>query len=137
MSSSTSWTKDEDFGLLLHALVLLNDKTANMPSFPSLVVVVTGKGPEKAMYLKKIAALKFVRIQILTLYVLVSTVLSIDRSFYLSFYRSSVLSIVLAFYHSIYLSLYESIYRSITRSIYLSVYLSVYLSIYRSIYLSN
>ena len=79
--SSTSWTPDEDFGLLLDALVWLDGswgqgKTLSSPALPSsggqaqqslpqLVVVVTGKGPQRAMYESKIAAmnLRFVTVK--------------------------------------------------------------------------
>lgn len=54
--SSTSWTPDEDFGLLLDALVkYANEETAE--DLPPLLVIITGKGPQKAMYLERIASL--------------------------------------------------------------------------------
>nr|CCA25895.1 chitobiosyldiphosphodolichol betamannosyltransferase putative [Albugo laibachii Nc14] len=64
--SSTSWTSDEDFGLLLDALVLLDHHMTS--SLPKLLVLVTGKGPEKAFYLEKIAQLRLGRIRIATLW---------------------------------------------------------------------
>lgn len=53
--SSTSWTPDEDFRLLLDALV----KYANHEgeALPPLLVIITGKGPQKAMYLDRIRSL--------------------------------------------------------------------------------
>ncbi len=52
--SSTSWTPDEDFNLLLEAL---NSYAASpRPMFP-ILAIITGKGPQKAMYLKRIASL--------------------------------------------------------------------------------
>lgn len=68
--SSTSWTEDEDFGIFLDALKLLDQRTASLDQskFPNLQIVVTGKGPEKEFYQKKIAALSFSRIRILTLW---------------------------------------------------------------------
>lgn len=68
--SSTSWTADEDFGILLQALVLLDKRTSALPptEFPNLVVVVTGKGPQKQMYLDEISELAFKRIRIVTMY---------------------------------------------------------------------
>lgn len=68
--SSTSWTADEDFGILLDALNRLDARTASLPpsEFPNLLVVVTGKGPQKQMYLEKIKQLAFRRIRIATMY---------------------------------------------------------------------
>lgn len=56
--SSTSWTEDEDFSVLLSAAqayesAALRDSAA----YPDLVVIVTGKGPQRQMYLDKISSL--------------------------------------------------------------------------------
>ncbi|KAM3065368.1 mannosyltransferase [Clarireedia jacksonii] len=53
--SSTSWTPDEDFSLLLDALV----KYGPLAEFdlPPILAIITGKGPQKEMYLKKIEEL--------------------------------------------------------------------------------
>ncbi|KAK6828310.1 chitobiosyldiphosphodolichol beta-mannosyltransferase protein [Apiospora arundinis] len=51
--SSTSWTPDEDFSLLLDALVTY----AKVYTTP-IVVLITGKGPQKAYYLDRIAQLQ-------------------------------------------------------------------------------
>ena len=59
--SSTSWTEDEDFGVLLDALELIETHLKE-----DLVVIITGIGPEKAMYNEKIKQLQFKRIQIIT-----------------------------------------------------------------------
>ncbi|RLN48657.1 hypothetical protein BBJ29_006949 [Phytophthora kernoviae] len=68
--SSTSWTADEDFSVLLTALELLDKRTTalSVSEFPSLLVVVTGKGPQKEMYLEKIRQLAFKRIRIATMW---------------------------------------------------------------------
>lgn len=68
--SSTSWTEDEDFGIFLEALQVLDQRTSTLDptQFPNLLVVVTGKGPKKEFYEKKIAALSFSRIRIVTLW---------------------------------------------------------------------
>ena len=51
--SSTSWTKDEDFSVLLQALSLYDEKAvASAKNFPRLIVIVTGKGPLKEHYLE-------------------------------------------------------------------------------------
>ncbi|KAK2614076.1 hypothetical protein N8I77_000934 [Diaporthe amygdali] len=52
--SSTSWTPDEDFGLLLDALVQYG---ASAASRAPLLVIITGRGPQKAAYEAKIARL--------------------------------------------------------------------------------
>lgn len=58
--SSTSWTPDEDFSVLLealkklHALILEGDKDSKLSittTFPDILVVVTGKGPQKEYFL--------------------------------------------------------------------------------------
>ncbi|MCJ1481997.1 mannosyltransferase [Schaereria dolodes] len=57
--SSTSWTADEDFSLLLDALVGYSElATTSHPHLPELLVVVTGKGPQKEHYLSQVNALK-------------------------------------------------------------------------------
>ena len=57
--SSTSWTPDEDFSLLLDALVGYSKlATTSHPQLPELLVVITGKGPQKEFYLKKIGELE-------------------------------------------------------------------------------
>lgn len=60
--SSTSWTPDEDFSLLLDALVSYSsaissstDRTEN--KLPKILAIITGKGPQKQLYLDKIAKL--------------------------------------------------------------------------------
>mmetsp|Transcript_26720 Transcript_26720/g.64108 ORF Transcript_26720/g.64108 Transcript_26720/m.64108 type:complete len:511 (+) Transcript_26720:3-1535(+) len=52
--SSTSWTPDEDFSILLNALKKLHkmiEQKSVHESFPKVIVIVTGKGPEKSHYL--------------------------------------------------------------------------------------
>lgn len=51
--SSTSWTPDEDFALLLDALVRYGASPARVP----LLVVITGRGPQRAAYEARIARL--------------------------------------------------------------------------------
>lgn len=65
--SSTSWTPDEDFQILLDALIEY-DKTAATDDmkYPKLICAITGKGPQKAMYQKKIAQLNLKYVKVIT-----------------------------------------------------------------------
>lgn len=62
--SSTSWTPDEDFGILLDALNQYEKRArelseaANAKKLPKLLMVVTGKGPQREEYMKKINRLQ-------------------------------------------------------------------------------
>ena len=57
--SSTSWTPDEDFDVLLDALVRYSDLAmTSHPYLPEILLVVTGKGPLKDKFLSRIASLK-------------------------------------------------------------------------------
>jgi beta-1,4-mannosyltransferase len=67
--SSTSWTPDEDFGILLDGLVEYNSVTKLVPRvYPPLLVLVTGRGPQREMYEKRIRALRLERVFIRTLW---------------------------------------------------------------------
>lgn len=58
--SSTSWTPDEDFGLLLDALVhyAADHDDEGDDALPPVLVIITGKGPQKAMYMDRVRSLK-------------------------------------------------------------------------------
>ncbi|KAF7558381.1 hypothetical protein G7046_g5759 [Stylonectria norvegica] len=59
--SSTSWTADEDFGLLLDALVSYADTPSNgaVEDTPApILAIITGKGPQKQHYLDRIQQLQ-------------------------------------------------------------------------------
>lgn len=57
--SSTSWTPDEDFSLLLDGLVLYSATAKNAGGgLPRLLVIITGKGPQKADYLELISSVE-------------------------------------------------------------------------------
>jgi len=57
--SSTSWTADEDFSLFLDALSSYSaSATSTLSQLPELVVVITGKGPQKQYYRDKITQLR-------------------------------------------------------------------------------
>lgn len=68
--SSTSWTPDEDFSILLDALIDLDARLATLSFHPScpfggrVVCIITGKGPMRAEFEAKYraAALQFVQI---------------------------------------------------------------------------
>jgi beta-1,4-mannosyltransferase len=55
--SSTSWTPDEDFSVLLEALSAYSAQAASKPQLPKILAIITGKGPLKEYYLSKIKAL--------------------------------------------------------------------------------
>jgi beta-1,4-mannosyltransferase len=54
--SSTSWTPDEDFSLLLSALCSYSSTSTSKP-LPPILAIITGKGPQKQLYLDRIASL--------------------------------------------------------------------------------
>ncbi|CAI7643736.1 unnamed protein product [Penicillium glandicola] len=57
--SSTSWTADEDFSVLIDALLRYSElATTSQPHLPEVLAIITGKGPQKEMYLEQIAALE-------------------------------------------------------------------------------
>ncbi|XP_075574841.1 chitobiosyldiphosphodolichol beta-mannosyltransferase [Pelecanus crispus] len=64
--SSTSWTEDEDFSVLLKALEDYEQYINEGVKLPSLVCVITGKGPLKDYYNRLINKLHFKHIQICT-----------------------------------------------------------------------
>jgi beta-1,4-mannosyltransferase len=55
--SSTSWTPDEDFNLLLSALCSYGSSASSPQNLPPILAIITGKGPQKQMYLDQIASL--------------------------------------------------------------------------------
>ena len=57
--SSTSWTIDEDFSILLNALCDYSTAAISThPQLPELLVVITGKGPQRERYLDEVEQLK-------------------------------------------------------------------------------
>ncbi|XP_008292712.1 chitobiosyldiphosphodolichol beta-mannosyltransferase [Stegastes partitus] len=64
--SSTSWTEDEDFSILLKALQDYEGFVKGGASLPSLVCVITGKGPQKEHYKKIIDSLRLDHVKICT-----------------------------------------------------------------------
>ncbi|CAG5131372.1 unnamed protein product [Candidula unifasciata] len=64
--SSTSWTEDEDFSILLDALEKYDQKDTvgnDSCSLPDLVCVITGKGPQKTYYNEQIAKKEWRKVQ--------------------------------------------------------------------------
>ncbi|KAJ5929943.1 CAZyme family GT33 [Penicillium verhagenii] len=74
--SSTSWTADEDFSILIEALLQYSELAVSNPDLPDILAIITGKGPQKEMYLQKIeafeAAGKLTRVTIRTAWLSVS-----------------------------------------------------------------
>lgn len=63
--SSTSWTPDEDFGILLEALKIYEERAQKVSrdpqstgKLPRIWVVITGKGPLRETYMAQIAILQ-------------------------------------------------------------------------------
>lgn len=57
--SSTSWTPDEDFSVLLDALVEYSKLAMHShPHLPKILAIITGKGPQKAVFEEKIQQLE-------------------------------------------------------------------------------
>ena len=57
--SSTSWTPDEDFSILLDALIKYSDLAITThPELPEILAVITGKGPQRANFQSRISQLK-------------------------------------------------------------------------------
>ncbi|KAL1859886.1 mannosyltransferase [Paecilomyces lecythidis] len=57
--SSTSWTADEDFSVLIDALTRYSDlAVSGERKLPHILAIITGKGPQREAYLAEIASLK-------------------------------------------------------------------------------
>eukprot|EP00093_Oithona_nana_P005647 05647.XXX_54247_55529_1 [CDS] Oithona nana genome sequencing. len=63
--SSTSWTPDEDFGILFEALDLYESHCKQTPSLPDLICIITGKGPLKESYRERIANREWIHVQVI------------------------------------------------------------------------
>ncbi|XP_060028409.1 chitobiosyldiphosphodolichol beta-mannosyltransferase isoform X2 [Erinaceus europaeus] len=64
--SSTSWTEDEDFSILLAALEKFEQLLLNGESLPPLVCVITGKGPLKEFYSRLLSQKQLQHVQVCT-----------------------------------------------------------------------
>jgi beta-1,4-mannosyltransferase len=57
--SSTSWTSDEDFSVLIEALCIYSSKAVTShPQLPEILAVITGRGPQKEAYQSNIRKLE-------------------------------------------------------------------------------
>jgi beta-1,4-mannosyltransferase len=68
ITSSTSWTPDEDFGILLETATELDEEIWASQSSLRILFVVTGKGPQKEHYLERISKLNLRNVVIHTLW---------------------------------------------------------------------
>ena len=50
IASSTSWTPDEDFSILLNALIEYSDRASRGEAKPRILAIITGKGPTRAAF---------------------------------------------------------------------------------------
>ncbi|XP_076243537.1 chitobiosyldiphosphodolichol beta-mannosyltransferase isoform X2 [Calliopsis andreniformis] len=64
--SSTSWTEDEDFSILLDALQEYENAIVQSCNLPDLICVITGKGPLKEFYMSIIKLKNWKHITIVT-----------------------------------------------------------------------
>jgi len=66
--SSTSWTPDEDFQILLDALIVYEKTCLSAPNkeLPDLMCIITGKGPMRAYYEGKVAASDFKHVRVVS-----------------------------------------------------------------------
>ena len=61
--SSTSWTPDEDFSILLDAIHSCDQRDGH---FPQILLFVTGKGPMKAQFENRIKTMNLARTRVVT-----------------------------------------------------------------------
>ncbi|XP_003390371.1 PREDICTED: chitobiosyldiphosphodolichol beta-mannosyltransferase-like [Amphimedon queenslandica] len=67
--SSTSWTEDEDFSILLKALEIYEEKAKDPGNnLPTIVCIITGKGPLKSYYEDLIKKKCFKQVNIITMW---------------------------------------------------------------------
>ncbi|KAF8068308.1 hypothetical protein HT031_001995 [Scenedesmus sp. PABB004] len=68
--SSTSWTPDEDFGLLLDAALAYDAAAARAPAgtYPDVAFIITGRGPQRDAYLARVRRLRLARVAFASLW---------------------------------------------------------------------
>jgi beta-1,4-mannosyltransferase len=54
MLSSTSWTPDEDFNILLNSIIQVEDLLTTEKALRKVLFLITGKGPLKEQFMKKV-----------------------------------------------------------------------------------
>ncbi|GAB5360544.1 hypothetical protein AAMO2058_000637000 [Amorphochlora amoebiformis] len=64
--SSTSYTPDEDFTIMLDAITVLDDQIERCENLPPMLFVVTGEGPMKDEFIEKVNLLQLRYIKVLT-----------------------------------------------------------------------
>ncbi|KAI5633285.1 chitobiosyldiphosphodolichol beta-mannosyltransferase [Phthorimaea operculella] len=64
--SSTSWTPDEDFGILMEALQVYESTFHVSKRLPKLICVITGKGPMKQHYINLITTKHWQHVKVIT-----------------------------------------------------------------------
>lgn len=65
--SSTSWTPDEDFSMLVSALDIYEKKSLKEPQhYPWLICIITGKGPLKEHYKNVIQRKQWQKVSVVT-----------------------------------------------------------------------
>lgn len=66
--SSTSWTSDEDFSILLEAAMSYDNYLKNNNKYPNLLIIVTGKGPLKEYYINKMKSINLTHVAFRTVW---------------------------------------------------------------------
>ncbi|XP_049874252.1 chitobiosyldiphosphodolichol beta-mannosyltransferase [Pectinophora gossypiella] len=64
--SSTSWSRDEDFGILMDALQVYETTYNLANNLPKLVCIITGRGPMKQHYIDEIGDRKWQHVRVVT-----------------------------------------------------------------------
>ncbi|CAH0398939.1 unnamed protein product [Chilo suppressalis] len=64
--SSTSWTPDEDFSILMEALQVYETTYNLTKKLPRLLCVITGKGPMKELYMQKLSEKSWQHVRVIT-----------------------------------------------------------------------
>ncbi|EDQ84817.1 uncharacterized protein MONBRDRAFT_29828 [Monosiga brevicollis MX1] len=66
--SSTSWTPDEDFGILFEALQGYEQAAQRDSSLPHVLCIITGKGPERARYEQLVQEQAWQKVAVMTVW---------------------------------------------------------------------